>query len=462
MISIAIIMKPNDILTLDIQQLGDDGDGIATLGKMTIYVANALLGERVRAVVVDVAKSYAHAVMLAVLRFARSSRTPFCGQCKECGGCQIQRMDYREQLAIKRKIVIKNLQSAGVVAEENFVPDVMGCKYLFGFRNKAIFPVAKNADGEIVAGFYERRSHNIVPVKECRVGVKENIPILNTIIEHLRIYNIEPYDEATHIGTVRYVMIRKAFETGEIMVSIVINGQSLPQHNVLIDKLLTVTKKMIKSVSLTVNCDNTNRIRGNEVINLYGDGYITEIIDGIKYRISPLAFFQVNTPQTQQLYRLVSDFAALTGNETVFDLYCGVGTIGLFLARNARKVIGVETIAQAVDDAKQNAALNSIYNADFYEGKAEEIIPDLIDNKGVNADVVIVDPPRKGCDKVLIDSIIKMRPKRLVYVSCDPASLARDLRILQDNGFKTKYVQPVDMFPHTVHIETVAFIVPPV
>ena len=462
MISIAIIMKPNDILTLDILFVGDDGDGIATLGTKTIYVANALPGERVRAVVVDVAKTYAHAVMVAILRYTRSSRTPFCPHCKDCGGCQIQRMDYRAQLSIKRNIVIDSLKSAGVITEDDFVPGVMGCKYQFGFRNKAIFPVAKNADGEIVAGFYERRSHNIVPIKECRIGINENITIINAIIGHLRIYDIEPYDEATHTGLVRYVMIRKAFDTNQIMVSIVINGDSLPHHNVLIDKLLTVTKKRIKSVSLTVNCDNTNRIRGNEVINLYGDGYITEIIDGIKYRISPLAFFQVNTPQTQNLYRLVSDFAALTGNETVFDLYCGVGTIGLFLARNARKVIGVETIAQAVDDAKYNAAINCIYNADFYEGKAEEIIPDLINNQGINADVVIVDPPRKGCDNVLIDSIIKMRPKRLVYVSCDPKSLARDLKILQDNGFKTKYVQPVDMFPHTVHIETVAFIVPPV
>ena len=455
--SIAIIMKPNDILTLFIESLGDDGDGIATVGKMTVYVPNALPGDRVRAVVVDVAKSYAHAEIVTMLRCSKDGTAPFCRHYKECGGCQIQRMNWRKQLIFKRKRVIENLQMAGVLTEEDFVPGAISCAYNFGFRNKAIFPVAKNAEGKIVAGFYERRSHNIVPVLECRIGIKENIPILNAIIEYLRDCNIEPYDEATHTGTVRYIMIRKAFETEQIMVSIVINGQSLPHHNVLIDKLLKVTEK-IKSVSLTVNCDNTNRIRGNEVINLLGDGYITEIIDGVRYRISPLAFFQVNTPQTLKLYRLVFDFAALTGNETVFDLYCGVGTIGLFLARSARKVIGVETIAQAVEDAKHNAAINHIFNADFYEGKAEEIIPDLINNKGVKADVVIVDPPRKGCDKVLIDSIIKMRPQRIVYVSCDPKSLARDLKILQDNGFKTKHVQPVDMFPHTVHVETVALV----
>ncbi|MBR2105368.1 MAG: 23S rRNA (uracil(1939)-C(5))-methyltransferase RlmD, partial [Bacteroidales bacterium] len=229
-------------------------------------------------------------------------------------------------------------------------------------------------------------------------------------------------------------------------------------RNELVERLLSSVKN-IKDISLTVNCDNTNRIRGNEVVTLYGNGYITDIIDGIKFRISPLSFFQVNTPQTKVLYDKVLELAGLTGEETVMDLYCGVGTISLFLARNARKVIGVETIPQAVADAKQNAALNHIDNVDFIEGKAEEIIPDLVQHQGLKADVVVVDPPRKGCDKVLIDTIIKMRPSRLVYVSCDPKSLARDLRILQDNGLKTKYVQPVDMFPHTVHIETVVLVI---
>jgi 23S rRNA (uracil1939-C5)-methyltransferase len=242
------------------------------------------------------------------------------------------------------------------------------------------------------------------------------------------------------------------------MVSIVINGQSLPHHNKLIDSILTVAKN-IKDISLIVNCDNTNRIRGNEVITLFGNGYITENIDGLDFRLSPLSFFQVNTPQTLNLYRKVLEFAELTGKETVFDLYCGVGTISLFLARKALKVIGVESIPHAVNDAQKNAAINHILNADFIAGKAEEIIPALVQQKGVKADVVVVDPPRKGCDKLLIDTIIQMRPQKLIYVSCDPKSLARDLKILQDNGFKTKHVQPVDMFPHTVHVESVALVI---
>ncbi len=450
-------MKPNDILTLDIQSVGEDGDGISKLGKTTVYVSNALPGERVSAVVDDVAKSYAHAHLQRIIRCSQHRVRANCQYVRQCGGCQVQELDYNEQLLLKRQKVVDYLQSAGVVLDRE-IPGTIGSRTIFNFRNKAIYPVAKNIDGEIVAGFYARRSHQIISSKECPVGADENSRIVAVVINHLNHYNIEPYDEATHSGTVRYIMIRKAFATNELMVSIVVNDNDLPHRNELVERLLSSVKN-IKDISLTVNCDNTNRIRGNEVVTLYGNGYITDIIDGIKFRISPLSFFQVNTPQTKVLYDKVLELAGLTGEETVMDLYCGVGTISLFLARNARKVIGVETIPQAVADAKQNAALNHIDNVDFIEGKAEEIIPDLVQHQGLKADVVVVDPPRKGCDKVLIDTIIKMRPSRLVYVSCDPKSLARDLRILQDNGLKTKYVQPVDMFPHTVHIETVAMVI---
>ena len=283
--------------------------------------------------------------------------------------------------------------------------------------------------------------------------------IVDIIIDHLNRHEIQPYDEATHTGTVRYILIRKAFHTDSVMVSIVINGQSLPHHNELIERLLAGVKG-IKDVSLTVNCDATNRIRGNEVINLFGDGYITEILGELKYRISPLAFFQVNTSQAKVLYDKVLEFADLKGDETVFDLYCGVGTIALYLAQHCRKVYGVEIIPQAVVDARQNAVINGINNAEFMEGKSEDVASELVGNKGVRADVVVVDPPRKGCDRSLLDTIINMRPSRLVYVSCDCKTLARDLKILKDNGFKTKHVQPVDMFPHTVHVESVALVIP--
>ena len=450
------MMKPNDILTLDIQSLGDDGDGIAKLGRYTVYVGNALPGERVVARVADVAKSYSHATLLRVLRRSKYRVQPHCQCVARCGGCQVQELDYDAQLALKRKLVVDNLRSSGVMLDDE-IPMTIGGRHIFNFRNKAIYPVAKNSDGEIVAGFYARRSHQIIPSAECPVGADENVNIVDIIIRHLNRYNIQPYDEATHTGTVRYIMIRKAFATDSVMISIVINDNVLPYHNILIESLLSVVKN-IKDISLTVNCDATNRIRGNEVINLYGDGYIAEAIGELKYRISPLAFFQVNTLQAKVLYDKVLEFADLKGDEIVFDLYCGVGTIALYLARHCRRVYGVEIIPQAVLDARQNAVINGINNAVFLEGKSEDVVLELVRNKGVKADVVVVDPPRKGCEKSLLDTIINMHPSRLIYVSCDPKSLARDLRILQDNGMKTKHVQPVDMFPHTVHVESVAYL----
>lgn len=449
-------MKPDDILTLDIKNIGADGDGIATLGRSTVYVSNALPGERVRAIVTEVAKTYARAEIDKVFRFSKYSVMPFCQHFSECGGCQIQRLNYREQLLLKRKIVVDNLAAAGVSGPEIVSPTI-GCKVQTSFRNKAIFPIGKNNRGKIVAGFYERGSHDIVPTKFCVVGAPENIPIVSVIIEHLSHYNIPPYDEATCLGLVRYVLIRKAFETNSILVSIVVTDKNLPFENELVANLLNVSKA-IKSISLSINGDHSNRIRGTEVVNLFGDGYITEMMDGIKFRISPLSFFQVNTSQAIVLYRKVLEMAELTGNETVFDLYCGIGTITLFLARRASKVFGVETVPQAVEDARENARINNVTNVEFYEGNAEDVVPNLVNQKGLKADVVVVDPPRKGCDMVLLDTIIKMRPKRLIYVSCDSKSLARDLVFLENNGYKTKHVQPVDMFPHTVHVESVALI----
>ena len=455
-IIITKIMKPNDILTLDIQAIGDDGDGIATLGKTTVYIPDTMPGDRVRATVADVAKTYAHATLSKVIKPSQYRIKPNCQHVGECGGCQVQEMDYHGQLLLKRQKVTANLQSEGVKPIEN-VSETIGCKKIFNFRNKAIYPVAKNTDGQIVAGFYARRSHLIVPSRECPVGAEENTIIVNIIIRHLQKHNIEPYDEATHTGSVRYIMIRKAFATNAVMVSVITTKNSIPYHKELIDKLLSAVKS-IKDISITVNDANTNRIRGNEVITLHGDGYITDMIGDIKFRISPLSFYQVNAAQTEVLYSKALEFAMLTGKETVFDLYCGVGTISLFLARHSQKVYGVESISQAVDDARQNAKINNISNVEFIAGKVEDVIPELVNKNGVKADVVVVDPPRKGCDKVLIDTIIKMRPARIVYVSCESKSLARDLRTFADNGFTIQKVQPVDMFPHTVHVETVALL----
>jgi 23S rRNA (uracil1939-C5)-methyltransferase len=449
-------MKQGSILTLKIDNIGSDGDGIAMHGHTAVYVNNALPDETIKAIVTDTAKTYAHATLKDIVEKSKYRVSPRCPHVRQCGGCQIQEMDYNQQLIFKRAKVVSNIEKIGFFQNANIL-NTIGCYPFFGFRNKAIYPVAQNSKGEIVAGFYARRSHLIVPSQKCHIEFDESSKITKEIIAHIKRYNIQPYNESEGNGIVRYIMIRKAFATNEIMVSIVVNGNTILHHKELVDNLVSTTKN-IKSVSLIVNRDNTNRIRGNEVISLYGNSYITDEIDGIKFRISPLSFYQVNAIQTAILYGKALEFAQLTGNETVFDLYCGVGTISLFLARKARKVYGVEVIPQAIDDARINAEINNINNIEFIVGKAEETIPLLVENNGVKADIVVVDPPRKGCDKALLSTIIKMLPQRIVYVSCDSTSLARDLRYLCDNGFSLKIVQPVDMFPHSVHVECVAML----
>ena len=289
------------------------------------------------------------------------------------------------------------------------------------------------------------------------IGIEENKKILEIIIDHMDKYNIEPYDEKAHTGLVRHILIRKGFTTGEIMVSIVINGETIKASDKLVNTLVENIPGM-KDISLNINKQKTNVILGDRLIKLYGDGYITDYIGDVKFRISPLSFYQVNPAQTKVLYGKALEYAGLTGNETVFDLYCGVGTISLFLAKSAKKVYGVEIVPQAIDDARINAKINGIENAEFFVGKAEEVIPDLYENQGIRADVVVVDPPRKGCDERLLKTIVDMAPERVVYVSCDSATLARDLRVLCDNGFVVEEVQPTDMFAQGVHVETVCLL----
>jgi len=447
-------MKENDIITLNIKNLGDDGDGIAQHEGRTIYVSNALPGDTVRAQISDMAKTYAHAGIVDIVKPSQYRAKTKCSHVRECGGCQIQEMRYDIQLRYKKKRVEQSLAKHQISAPVN---DTIGCNQTFGFRNKAIYPIARNAEGKIVTGFYARRSHNIIESYWCPIGADENEKIIEIIISHLNTYNIEPYCEATHSGTVRHVIIRKAFANGQIMVCIVANSRELPHSQELVDALLK-TLPEIRSISINVNTEATNCVKGNEIINLYGNGYITDKIGDIRFKISPMSFYQVNGIQTKRLYGQALDMCNLSNHETVFDIYCGVGTISLFLARNAQKVYGVESVKEAVDDAIENARINNIGNVEFIAGKAEDVFPDLVMSRGISADVVVVDPPRKGCDKTVLDTIIKLSPKRVVYVSCDSNSLGRDARYLIDNGFSIKTLQPVDMFPHTVHVETVALL----
>ena len=323
-------------------------------------------------------------------------------------------------------------------------------------RNKAQFPVGRNKEGRIVTGFYAGRTHAIIENRDCALGIPQNKDVLDRVIAHMEKYNIAPYDEATGKGLVRHIFVRYGFFTGELMVCLIINGQDLPHQRELVEKLCEIPG--MTSISLNMNKKRSNVILGDKVKTIWGEDYITDKIGDISYEISPLSFFQVNPKQTWKLYSKALEYADLHGEETVWDLYCGIGTISLFLAQKAKFVRGVEIVPAAIEDAKRNAQINHIENVEFFVGKAEEVLPREYEKNGVYADVIVVDPPRKGCDEMLLKTILKMQPKRVVYVSCDSATLARDLRFLCDNGYELKKVCGVDQFPQTVHVETVCLL----
>ena len=451
-------MKKNEEFTVTIEDIGVNGEGIGKVDGYTLFIKDTIPGDVIRGIVTKDSKNYGYGRMLEIITPSPDRIEPSCPIARRCGGCQIQEMSYEKQLAYKKQKVKNNLDRIGKL-DGYTIHDTLGCKSPFRYRNKAQFPIGRNKDGKIIAGFYAGRTHAIIECEDCMIGIEENKDILKLIISHMEKYGIEPYNEENHTGLVRHVLIRKGFATGEIMVCIIINGNKdkFKKADELTVSLLAAVPS-IKSVSFNINTQKTNVILGEKVVNIYGNGYITDYIGDVKFRISPLSFYQVNPAQTEVLYGKALEYADLKGNETVFDLYCGVGTISLFLAKSAKKVYGVEIVPQAIDDARVNAEINGIQNAEFFVGKAEEVIPDLYRNKGIRADVVVVDPPRKGCDEKLLETIVAMEPSKLVYVSCDSATLARDLRYLEDNGFKAWEVQPVDMFGNSVHVETVCLL----
>ncbi len=450
-----IWMKKNEEFTVTIEDIGVNGEGIGKVDGYTLFIKDAIPGDVIRGIVTKDSKKYGYGRVMEIITPSPDRIEPECPVARRCGGCQIQEMSYERQLVYKKQKVKNNLDRIGKL--ENYtIHDTLGCKSPFRYRNKAQFPIGRNKDGKIIAGFYAGRTHAIIECEDCKIGVEENKDILNVIISHMEKYGIEPYNEEAHSGLVRHVLIRKGFTTGEIMVCIVINGKAdkFRKADELVSSLLKAVPE-IKSISFNINRQKTNVILGEEIVNLHGNGYISDYIGDVKFRISPLSFYQVNPAQTEVLYGKALEYAGLSGDEIVFDLYCGVGTISLFLAKSAKKVYGVEIVPQAIDDARVNADINGITNAEFFVGKAEEVIPDLYNNKGITADIVVVDPPRKGCDEKLLETIVAMSPERVVYVSCDSATLARDLKYLTENGFVVKEVQPVDMFANSVHCECV-------
>ena len=489
--------KKNDVFQTTIEDMSDSGEGIGKTDGFTWFIKDAVIGDRVEAKAMKVKKSYGFARLMQVLEPSDKRTAPLCPVARQCGGCQIQAMDYQEQLRFKENKVCSNLRRIGGLenlvfrnedgslrTEENeftnvpwkpedgksedgksgeiSVYPIMGMEEPWRYRNKAQFPFGKSRDGRIITGFYAGRTHSIIEAEDCLLGVKENSAILQCIREHMEQYHIEPYDEENHRGLVRHVLIRKGFRTGEMMVCLVLNGEAkaLTGAEVLTERLrgLFGNGTAVTSISVSINREKTNVIMGSRIVNLYGPGYITDYIGNVKYRISPLSFYQVNPVQTEKLYSTALEYAGLTGNETVWDLYCGIGTISLFLAQKAKQVYGVEIVPQAIEDARANARLNGMDNVSFFVGKAEEVLPEQYEKNQVYADVIVVDPPRKGCDTVCLDTIVKMGPKRVVYVSCDSATLARDVKYLGERGYQVEKVRCCDMFGHSTHVETVVLL----
>lgn len=483
--------QKNDMVTVTIEDIGTEGEGIGKVDGFTLFIKDAVPGDVVTAKIMKSKKNYAYARLEKVETPSPFRALPPCKFYRQCGGCQLQAISYGRQLEFKQKKIRNNLLRIGGFSPE-FVDEkmepIIGMEEPLHYRNKAQYPVGTDRNGNLITGFYAGRTHDIIANTNCLLGAPENQEILERILSYMRENKVSAYDETTGKGLVRHVLIRKGFTSGQLMVCIVINRK--PEGEGKITEKGTVFGKLqenlinalteipgMTSISVNFNAENTNVILGREVRTIWGDPTIFDVIhvrdmqsegypftgDSLTFKISPLSFYQVNPVQTEKLYSLALEYAGLTGQETVWDLYCGIGTISLFLARKAKQVYGVEIVEQAILDARENAERNGITNAKFFVGKAEEVLPAYYEGKletGVvndmlHPDVIVVDPPRKGCDEACLDTMLKMQPKRIVYVSCDSATLARDLKVLCDGGYEIQKIRGVDQFAMTVHVETV-------
>ena len=471
-------MKKNDLIELTIEDMSSEGLGIGHAEGMAVFVKDTVIGDRVKARAVKVKKSYAYARLEELLAPGPDRVPPVCSVARRCGGCQIQEMSYPAQLRMKERKVRENLiRIGGLRPEADVMMPIIGMKDPWHYRNKAQFPVGKNRDGDIIAGFYAGRTHSIIDHHHCEIGIEENRYIIDAVTTWMKEHRIPPYQETDGSGVIRHICIRAGFSTGQLMVVIVAAADRLKEERSLVSAILKAVNEgvphereaapgnagenteqearrfRVTSIILNTNREKTNVILGRKNRVLYGQDYIEDRIGPLTFRISAGSFYQVNPAQTEVLYRTALEYAGLTKKETVWDLYCGTGTISLFLAQQARRVIGIEVVEEAVEKARENAKLNHIENCEFIAGKAEDLAGSLPD-----ADVIVVDPPRKGLDRTVIDTILRVRPGRIVYVSCDSATLARDLAVFEQGGYKVRKVQAVDQFCHTVHVETVCLL----
>lgn len=481
-------MKKNEIYEITIEDIGNDGEGIghiedAASGKrLAVFVKDTVPGDLARVKIIKDKKNYAYGRLEEIISPSKDRVEPRCKLARACGGCSMQQYSYEAQLLYKQQKVANCLERIGDIKNAlSYMEPITGMftgeeaqaleerpelsgriranvceKGHWNYRNKAQFPVGYDREGKLVAGFYAGRTHSIIPGISCDIQAEVCEPILEAVLAYMEKNGITAYDEEKHIGLVRHILIRVGFTTGQIMVCLIINGDKLPDVDKLLEALVGI--EGMTSICININKEKTNRILGDACRTLWGRDYIEDYIGNIRYQISPMSFYQVNPVQTTKLYEKALEYAGLSGGETVWDLYCGIGTISLFLAQKAGQVYGVEIVPQAIEDAKKNASINGIDNAAFFVGKAEEVLPREYRENGIHADVIVVDPPRKGCDETLLDTIVAMSPASFVYVSCDPATLARDLKIMLAKGYKLEKVACYDQFCHGGHVETVCLL----
>lgn len=449
-------LKKNQEILLTIEDFTKDGEGLGKYQGFPLFIKDTVIGDKVRVSITKLKKNYGYARLVEIISPSPDRVEAPCPVARQCGGCRIQQLSYEKQLEFKWKQVAGCLKHIGGFQDiEIKMEPIYGMKEPWHYRNKAQFPVGLDKEGKIIAGFYAGRTHSIIPNTNCLIQAEVNQEILESILTYMRENHIRPYDEKTHKGLVRHVLTRVGFATGQIMVCLVINGRAdqLKNRESLINALTAIPG--MTSIVVNSNTQKTNRILGLECENIWGESTIEDYIGNIRYQIGPLSFFQVNPSQTEVLYGKALEYADLSGDETVWDLYCGIGTISLFLAQKARQVYGVEIIPEAIEDARKNAELNQMENVTFFVGKAEEVVPREYKKTGEHPDVIVVDPPRKGCDKVLLSTMLDMNPQKIVYVSCDPGTLARDCRILCEGNYKIEKVAVVDQFGHSCHVESV-------
>ena len=457
-------MEKNEIIQLHIEDLTDDGNGIGHANGMAVFVKDTVPGDEAEIKIIKVKKRYAFGRLMNLIKESEARMEPACMMARPCGGCTIMQMNYPSQLEFKQRKVLNCLtRIGGIENAADLFEEMIGMDSPFAYRNKMQFPIGLDKEGQITAGFYAGRTHSIIPMTKCAIGHPVNEKILAVVKDFCEKNGVKPYDEETGRGVIRHVLTRVGFHSKELMVCIVVNAKKLKDADRMVGPIEEAAAEFgltFKSFTYNVNMERTNRILGFECHTIFGQDYIEDQIRDINFRISPLSFFQVNPVQTEKLYGRALEYAGLTGKERVWDLYCGIGTISLFLAKECKHVYGVEIVPEAIEDAKQNAKLNGFGNAEFFVGKAEEVVPSLYakDKEKYQADVVVVDPPRKGCDEKLLSTIVEMAPEKVVYVSCDPATLARDLAFLTANGFALDKWSTVDMFPHSMHVETVCLL----